>query len=251
MTVLYLMHILTEMDGVKARIDQFNNRFHKLKNSTREYLEKQKIPVKEVADALTSLSHDAGEVHEKFLQSHLEDLFKAADHDLLFGRMNFHWNYLNYHMLDHLVKRFDIKEVKSEMEVYKSDLKSFREVTPLSVFCKVHKKKTEPQKKFREVVAKFNWPDSKEVTLEVVEEFRQAYAHYYSLWEFAMMLEEVRPGSFIVTWLVPESVIGMLHVDIPIELLKEFFVTELEVAGVSVYQWEKYKFEVRKLLICP
>ena len=228
------------------KIDQFDKRFHQLKNSTREELEKQKIPVKQVADTLTSLSPDAGEVQALFLKSHFDELFDAPDHPKLFGKMNFHWNYLNYHPLDHLVKMCDVKEVKAEMETYKSDLKKFRQTTSLAVFCKTQKKKcTMPLKKFRKIVSKFDWPENEVVTLEVVEEFRQAYAHHYTLRDFAMMLEEIRPGSFIVTWLVPESVIGMLHLDIPTKLLQKFFVTELIVAGVTVYKVDKSKFSVR------
>ena len=226
-----------------VKIDQFDKRFHQLKNSTREELEKQKIPVKQVADTLTSLSPDAGEVHAQFLKSHFDELFDAPDHPKLFGKMNFHWNYLNYRPLYNLVKKFDIEEVKDEMETYKSDLKKFRETTPLTVFCKTQGKKKSPKKKFRRIVAKFEWPNK--ITLEVVEEFRQAYAHHYTLWDCAMMLEEIRPGSFIVTWLVPESVIGMLHLDIPTKLLQKFFVTELIVAGVTVYKVDKSKFSVR------
>ena len=222
---------------MKAKIDQFDQRFHQLKNSTREELEKQKVSVTLVADALTSLSPDAGEVDAQFLKSHFDELFDASDHFKLFGKMNFHWNYLNYHPLDHLVKKFDIKEVKANMETYKSDLKEFRETTPLTVFCKTQKKKcTTTLKKFQKIVSKFNWPDNEVVTLEAVEEFRQAYAHHYSLRDFAMMLEEIRPGSFIVTWLVHESIIGMLHVNIPVKLFRRFFITELDVAGISVYK---------------
>ena len=198
-----------------------------------------------VADALTSLSPDAGEVHARFLESHFNELFDAADHSKLFGRMNFHWNYLNYHPLDHLVQRFDIKEVKAEMDTYKSDLKEFRVATPLTLFYKTQKKKLEPPKDFQEIVAKFEWPENEVVTLETVEKFREAYAHHYTLRDFAMMLEEIRPGSFIVTWLVPESVVRMLHLDIPIPLLQKFHITELLVAGVSVYVY-KPKVKVRK-----
>ena len=217
------------------KIDEFDKRFHQLKNSTREELEKQKIPVKQVADTLTSLSPDAGEVQAQFLKSHFDELFDAPDHPKLFGKMNFHWNYLNYRPLYNLVKKFGIEELKDEMETYKSDLKKFRETTPLTVFCKTQEKKVKKSpKKFRRIVAKFEWPN--EITLEVVEEFRQAYAHHYTLWDCAMMLEEIRPGSFIITWRVPESIIRMLHLDVPIELLRKFHITELIVAEVTVYE---------------
>ena len=208
-----------------------------MKNSIREHLEKQNVPVKEVADTLTSLSCDAGEVHEKFFKSHFHELFNASDHYELFGRMNSHWNYLNYHPLDHLVQMHDIDEAKERMKAYKSDLRKFRVTTPLAVFCKAQtKKRTEKPADFKEMVATFDWAAKDEVTLEDAEKFRQAFVDYYSLREFALMLEEVRPGSFIVTWVIAEMIVAKLSSNIPTELLRKFFVTKLIIAGACVYE---------------
>ena len=251
--------MLTEIEAVREKIAQFNKRFHGLKRSTREQLEKREVLVKDVADALTSLSpDDAEEVHTKFLNSHIKELFSSSDNPELFGRMNFHWNYLDYHPLDHLVKTFDMDGVKDEMETYKSDLKTFRETTPLALFCKSQKqKRTKKREDFQEVVATFDW-SGKEVTLEDVEKFRKEYADHYNLREFALLLEEVRPGSFVITWLVAETIVPKLKVkeNIPTELFQEFFITEVTIAGDSVYQCDKSKFQVRvvlpkKFLISP
>ena len=228
-----------------------------MKKSTRKQLVKHKVPVEDVADALTSLSpDDAEEVHTKFLNSHIKELFSSSDNPELFGHMNFHWNYLDYHPLDHLIKTFDMDGVKDEMETYKSDLKTFRETTPLALFCKSQKqKRTKKREDFQEVVATFDW-SAKEVTLEDVEKFRKEYADHYNLREFALMLEEVRPGSFVITWLVAETIIPKLKQNIPTELFQEFFITEVTIAGDSVYQCDKSKFLVRfsvftKSLISP
>ena len=249
----------TEIEAVQTKIAQLDKRFHGLNKSTREQLKKHKVPVEDVADALTSLSpDDAEEVHTKFLKSHIKELFSSSDHSELFGHMNFHWNYFDYHPLDHLVKKFEVDGVKGEMETYKSDLKTFRETTPLALFCKSQtKKRTEKRADFQEVVATFDW-SVKEVTLEDVEQFRKEYADHYNLREFALMLEEVRPGSFVITWLVAENIVPKLKVkeNIPTELFQEFFITEVTIAGDFVYQCDKSKFLVRfsvftKSLIFP
>ena len=65
------------------------------------------------------------------------------------------------------------------------------------------------------MVAEFNWPD--DVTLEVVEQFRQEYAYHYNLRECAMLLAVVLPGSFIVTWFIPESIVEKLKSNFPME----------------------------------
>ena len=87
------------------------------------------------------------------------------------------------------------------------------------------------------MVAEFDWPN--DVTLEVVEQFRQEYADHYGLHEFAMMVAQVRPGSFIVTWFVPESVVEKLKGKVPRAILKKHSVTILEIAGTCVYRLRK------------
>ena len=89
---------------VKAEIELFQERFNHLKKVTRECLEKYGIPVEEVADVLTSISIYDFDEHKQFLQSHVSDLFRAADHCELFGIMSFTWNYLSYGLLEPLIR---------------------------------------------------------------------------------------------------------------------------------------------------
>ena len=176
-----------------------------------------------------------------FLESHVKVLYAAADNSELFGTMNFHWNYLDPSLLCHLVKQFDLKDVKGNLNAYESKLQQFRKKTPLTVFCRTQKRKRiilSPD--FQEVVAEFEWPNEDDVTLENVEQFRQKYASHYSVHEFAMMIAEVLPCCFVVTWFVPKSIIGKLRKEenVPIEILKEYHVTKLVIAGVCVYKEE-------------
>ena len=213
-------------------------KFDVLKNSVRECLEKKAIPVLRVAGALTSLSPYQDDHGIKFLESRTRALFRAANIAEQFGMMDFHWNYLDPSLLDHLVKKFDLKEMKGEMETYKSDLGQFRKKTPLTLFCRAQKRKrVRLSPDFQEVVAEFDWPEN--VTLEVVEQFRQEYASHYGLRECAMMVAQARPGSFIVTWFVPESVVKKLKGKLPRAILKKYSVTKLEIAGTCVYRLRK------------
>ena len=234
---------------VQGEIDRFDRRFNDLKNRIRACLEKNRVAVQLVADVLTSLPADDVDEHKQFLETHVSALFKAVNHSELFGTMNFHWNYLNYPLLDHLIRKFELEEVKSEMEGYKVDLQQFREKTPLTLFCKTQKKRRiKPSQEFQEVVAEFDWPE--DVTLEVVEQFRQEYACHYSLRECAMMLAVVRPGSFIITWFIPESIVEKLKAKIPRGIIKKYTVTKLEVAGVCVYRLRKPQVSTILLDVC-
>ena len=222
---------------VQAKIRKFEKRFKELKASTRVCLEKRKIAIKRIASTLTALPADDMEEHKQFLESRLTALYQAPDHSQLFGALDFGWNYLTYQLLEYLIKEFGL-QVGSEMEAYKKDLRQFREKTPLTLFCQAQKRRrVKPSEEFQEVVAEFDWPS--EVTLEVVEQFRQEYAYHYNLRECAMMLAVVRPGSFIATWFIPESIVKKMKEDVPNRIMKKYFVVNLDVAGVRVYPEKK------------
>ena len=230
-------------------INEMKRKFTGLKNAVRECLDKHNIRVKKTADVLTSLSPDDDEQHKIFLENHVSALFNAADNSELFGTMNFHWNYLNPSLLDHLVQECDLEEVKGEMEVYNSDLQQFRIKTPLTLFCRAQKRKrTKLSPDFQDVRAEFDWTN--EVTLEVVEQFRQKYASHYYLHKFAMMLAEVHPGSFHITWFIPQSIVEKLKAKVPRGLLKQYSVTKLEISGVCVYEVSGTGYSVWHTMQC-
>ena len=219
-------------------IDELKRGFDNLKNAIRECLEREKVLVSEVADALTSLSPDDDERHRIFTESHITVLYRAANISEQFGTMNFHWNYLDPSLLEHLVKKFRLEAMKQQIEGYKSDLQQFRKKTPLKIFCLTQRRKRrKPQEDFKEMVAEFDWP--KNVTLEDVEQFRQEYASEYSLHECAMMIAQIRSGSYIITWFIPESVVEKLKAKLPREILKKYCITKLEIAGACVYRSRK------------
>ena len=219
---------------VQAKIRRFEKRFNDLKKAARGCLEKRKISVKQVVDALTSMPADDIEEHELFLKDNLSDLYQSTDIPELIGKLSLlQWNYLSYQLLEYVIKEFGL-EVGREMEAYKLDLQLFRKKTPLALFCQSQKRRRrKPSEEFKEMVAEFDWPQ--EVTLEVVEQFRQEYAYHYKLRDCAMIVADIRPGSFIITWFIPESIVKKLREGIPHRILKKYTAVSLQIAGVKVY----------------
>ena len=219
---------------VQAKIRRFEKRFNELKKAARECLVRRKVTVEQVVDSLTSMPADDLEEHKQFLKENLSDLRNSSDIPELIGKLSLlYWDYLSYQLLEYLIKEFGL-EVEREMEVYKLDLQMFRQKTPLALFCQSQKRRRrKPSEEFQEMVAEFDWPP--EVTLEVVEQFRQEFAYHYKLRDCAMMLAVVCPGSFIITWFIPESIVNKLREDIPHHILKKYTVVNLDVFGVRVY----------------
>ena len=195
---------------------------------------------------LTSL--DAGDMdeHEVFLRDNIQKLSQCPNHWMLFGELNYYWNYLSYHLLDHLIEEVSrtyhllteeenvehpqsLTDVKRQMNLYKTDLKEFRKRTPLKLFCQVERVNVQdPPPGFRKMVIEFDWPDT--TTLEDVEIFRKQYVRHYNLRECALMLNSIGIGTFIVTWFVPSSVVGLLKKRAP-NVFKEFNIIRVEFPG--------------------
>ena len=182
---------------VQAKIRRFEKRFNELKKATKECLERKKISVEQVIEALTSMPENDLQEHKQFLKENLSDLSESSDIAELFGKLSLlYWDYLSYQLLEYLIKEFGL-EVKGEMEVYKLDLQRFRQKTPLALFCQnSRRRRRKPSEEFQEMVAEFDWPH--EVTLEVVEQFRQEYAPHYHLRDCAMMLAIIDLSTGIV-----------------------------------------------------
>ena len=227
---------------VQAKIKQFERRFNTLKIGSRECLKKMKITINQVADALMSLPADDIDEHKQFLEANLKAIYQAVDHYELIGVLSLNMNYLSYHLLDYLISEFNL-EVKREMNAYKIDLQRFRESTPLTLFCKTQKKKRrKPPPDFQEMVAEFEWPQN--VTLEIVEQFRQECVCHYKLRDCALMLAEVRPGSFIITWFIPESIVDKLKDNLPGDILKKYKASKVDIAGSCVYRLRKNQVRI-------
>lgn len=178
-------------------------------------------------ERLTNLQADDQPDHTVFLK---DDMLPAGDHHELFETLDSYWNYIAYHLLDHIICEFSITEVRGEMEKYKTDLRT----TPLMMLGVTQPRKSiQPPIHFKEIAVSFDW--QKDTTLIKVEEFQREYACHYKLHDCAMMLIRLHIASVHVTWIVPTSVVASLKTNPPKALLKRFRVISLRVADTSVY----------------
>lgn len=239
MSRIIVMYILNTgamtIDYVKDKIRVFEERFEKLRDATATSLEKRPVLVGEIVNSLTLMPADEKEEHEQFLSKNLKELYSFSSVPELIGKLSLEYiDFFSYQLLDYLVKKFKL-EVNQKMEVYKVDLQRFLSKTPLKLYCKSQKRrKRRPPDDFKLVVAEFEWPD--EITMEVVEEFREEYAFHYRLRECALLLDEIKIGCVIVVWFIPGSIVDKLTRDIPVDLLRRYSTTKLEISGVTVYQ---------------
>ena len=219
---------------IKSQIEEFETRFNALAQSTREQLESRKIRVQRVVESLTQLPADDKPEHKVFLEEKMSSLTKVDGIFNLFFIMNLYWNYLSYQLLDYLIKKFFLNEVRLQMNQYKQDLQHFLARTPAKLFCQVQTiRKRDPPEGFEEMITEFAW--SENTTLLKVEEFRKKYICHYNLHDCAMLLSFIFLGSFGVVWLIPHSVVERLKKETDEIFLAKCAVSSLHIAGTSIY----------------
>lgn len=237
---------ILSVEEIKAKIREFEDRFKSMKRLTRQGLERRgtAASVRVVVERLTDLRADDRPDHAVFLADNMHIMFKADDHHELFGTLNTYWDYLSYHLLEHIILEFSIAEVKGEMEEYKIDLGRFRRATPLKLFGEAQtRRRRRPPTEFKDLVLDFEWPN--DTTLQTVEDFRCEYAYHYKLRDCAMMLIQLNFASVHITWFIPESITETLMVDLPEALFEKFNVRRIHVADTPLFVNTKQHFLVR------
>ena len=56
---------------------------------------------------------------------------KEATFDKIWERFTGYWNFMNFDLLEYIVDKFDIKDLKQKIEFYELNLQSFQKATRL------------------------------------------------------------------------------------------------------------------------
>ena len=205
-----------------------------LRAATRQELERAGISVASLLDTLYDLPTAKKVQHREFLmkyERHFEDCRSIGG---VFLKLNTYWNYLNMDILAHLITKFSLRCLYSQLRAYKEELEQFMERTTLREYYEVEAdhEQTEAPEGFTELVSKHNW--ERPIYLKKVDEFRRKLARKYNLHACAVILVSMDIGSVVITMMVPESVVVMVN-STGTEFFKEHGIVHLQLNGTCVY----------------
>ena len=130
----------------------------------------------------------------------------------VFAILTSYLSYLDYSLLEHIIKEFGSESLKSQMKVYARDTKKFRMNTTISSIIPHTPGRLdlqEQKKGFSTLKIKLNFdPDT--MTLEDLNEQRKQLASEFLLSEFALLMTRLSEGSVHVDWLIPKSIVSFL-----------------------------------------
>ena len=150
---------------------------------------------------LLSLDVFEKERHAQFFGSYANKLSEASSFDALFLIFDLYWDYLNYHLLECLVREYGDADTKRYMKEYVEDVSSFMEATTLQVFWKIEPcLKSIPPPGFKETVVRYERGVSATSTLKEVEGIRLKINESTQIRKFAILLSAITEGSLLITW---------------------------------------------------
>jgi hypothetical protein len=177
---------------LQGNAKDFHRRFHAIRESTIQCLERCKFSVVTLVSILRPVCTSQ---HKKFLEENYGPN-KSEDYRKLFGQMDPYWDYLSFDQLAILVKELcshnaSFIPIEDEITVYKKDLRDFKMHTTLTLFCQaLPHEDYDPPQIILKMVTEYQWPET--VTLEDVEMFMKTYSLPYKLQTLAMMVNSVR-----------------------------------------------------------
>ena len=193
-----------------GQVERFNDRFIDLEIRLRdELLMCKQISVEAVRDSITLLPTSIRTEHYQFIKECSDDIQKAGSIQDLFRHLNLYWTYLEYSLMDHIIKRHSkmlSKELKEDMRVYMEDMETFKKRTTVEQLLQVGLGciRKEPPPGFSRLIMKLRREPS-DYTLAELEAVRRRLGIQFSLPTFALMLESVKESSLCIKWHIPSS----------------------------------------------
>ena len=198
---------------------------------------RNKIEVLHLRHSIIRLPGDLKREHCLFVKKVKKTLKKAKSIEDIFFAIEDYWDFLNYSLLERIIDRHASDNIREEMAEYAAQISAFRRKTRLDKFSKIYKRKEKKvDEKFRTLVTEHNIQLST-TTLERVEEIRHDVCSELSLEEFSLQLAAVAPGSLLITWLVPQSLVAYIQKSVKLSspAMRKHHISQLTIDGFIVY----------------
>ena len=239
-----------ESDAVtaaKATIGYLQHEYEQLVIMTQEAVKAKSPTLTAFRTSITLQLPEAVRSEVKLnLMEQLPFIYDAKSIDAIFGILNLSiWSYLNFGLLQHIVKVYGDDELQQRMLKYTASVESFRKQTILAVFWKASpatrkcpKIPTELRESLTQIIFKHGNLDPTTTTLNDIEIHRQDLAQEYSFPDFTIILAHIEKGCVATIWLVPPSLAAKLADEIQrgnVTFLEQHNILELKIQESTVY----------------
>ena len=188
---------------------------------------------------VTCLPVSARTQHRSFIEEKLTNITPPETFAKIWSILNLYWDFLNYGLLEHVIKQCGSERLKQQMQEYVHQLSAFKQTTRLCDFIESWPCRDDgpPEDRLKKVVVKMKHEWS-QCTLQDVESFKRALVHKFFLPEFDILLQKAERGCVCVTWLTSPSIATLLKQNLAnteTEFFKKHGIDAATIDGQDVY----------------
>lgn len=240
---------------IEREIEILHDKFHALISDFRKQLESERKEVADVHETLLSLPLNLQVIYSDDLDEMFHSLEKCKTHREFFFKLNNCWNFIDFELLERIVRKHGGDKLKSAMIRYIDELREFRQTTTVHQLVQGWEPTYRPfefdKQKYKEYITRLK-RDSQSCTLEELEALRKDTRNsigYRTLSTAAMILHEIRIGSVTVVWLVAEEDVGILMESIS-ELIKTSRFEPINRYGIEFLSLDDYVLYPKEEVSC-
>ena len=190
-------------------MEKFQERFFDLQKAALNKIIESKISVSEFRRKLIILPCSIKEKNKKFVTEKFSLFEKAESIECIFTHISFYLSFIDFTLLEHIIKQLGSELLKEQMSHYVQDMKEFKSKTIISDALKYLPKPTleeqaNPPADFSVLKTKIN-VDINVATLEKLDEYGKEFADELSLSHLAFFLFSIEECCLLVTWLIPTT----------------------------------------------
>ena len=196
---------------IDITIEDFERRFRSLQKEILSQLVKSGVDPATMINSLTLLPLKLRKEYEKAIQELLPSLSNKCKEgiDKLFFHLNHLFSFLDYGLLEYIIKEYGSDTLVQDMTTYSSDMCFFMKETTIKQLIEADHfpGQTEIPPKFSLIETKIG-EDASKCTLEQLNRLRKRYCSEVKLSEIVFhLVAVVESSSFIVRWLVPSALV--------------------------------------------
>ena len=254
MIILY-MHILVvgqldqvddrdshEPVGIDSKIETLENQFDSLQTRIiNELSTKPGITAKALLNTLTRLPLSLRKEYESSITKRIEFHGMRTEteiNDLFIVHLNPLTTFIDYGLIEYVIKKFGSDDLKRDMRLYCSEIKIFMKETTIRQLVDHLPGQAEVPPKFSLIEAKIG-ENVSECTLEQLDTIRKRYCSELKLSEIVLhLVAVVESNSFIVRWLIPSALVDDIvksTKNIDQSFYQEYKITSLTLDGMWLF----------------
>ena len=193
---------------IDLTIEDFESRFRSLQKEILRQLAESGVDTLTVINSLTLLPLKLRKEYEKAIQELILPLFSNKESiNELFIRLNPLFSFLDYGLLEYIIKIYGGNPLIKDMTMYSSDMCIFMKETTIKQLVDHLPGQVKIPPNFSLIEAKIG-EDASKCTLEQLNRIRKRYCSEVQLSEIVFhLVAVVESNSFIVRWLVPSALV--------------------------------------------